>query len=211
MAEKIIKNDNKDSEVIWDLSLIAIIFGILGARSYYVIDHWDYYSQDIKQILYIWQGGLGIYGAIILGFLAIYIYLKIKKLDISYYLSIITTVLPLGQAIGRWGNYFNKEIYGIETTLPWAISINNKKYHPLFLYESILNLILVSILLKIRKKVSNKKTIAFYIGGYSFIRFSLEFLKENQNKLFYLSNAQIISVIFLIISFIIISKKDPVQ
>jgi len=213
LAEKIIKKDKKDPGILWNLSLILITSGILGARSYHIIDYWRYYSINPLKILYIWDGGLGIYGAILLGGITSYTYLKLKKQDTWYYLSTITVFLPLGQSIGRWGNYFNKEVYGKITTLPWGIYVNGIRHHPLFLYESIGNILLFMVLLKLklRGNMPPQKIIGLYLAGYGVLRFFLEFLKETTWEVHNLNIAQLVSIIFIGFSYILISKKEPAQ
>jgi len=213
LAEYLVKRDKKDAEIIWNLSLVLIISGIIGARLYHVIDYWKYYTQSPIKILYIWEGGLGIHGAIILGLIATIIYLKQIKLatkDIIYYISICVSVLPLGQAIGRWGNFFNKEIYGIETTLPWGININGVTHHPLFLYESLALIILFSTLmyLKLHKRVSPKTIISVYFAGYGIIRFLLEYLRYEKDIWIIngINISQLISIFFILFSYILITK-----
>jgi len=213
IVEWLAKRDKRDSNIVWDIATIAIVSGIIGARIYHVIDYWEYYVKDPIQILYVWHGGLGIFGAIVFGTLATVTYLKFKKQDIWYYMSIAVIPFPLAQAIGRWGNYFNKEMYGKVTNLPWGIEINGQRYHPLFLYESLLNLILFSILiwLKIKTKITPRKIVGTYLAGYGTIRFFLEFLKDTSWTIHNLNVAQLISIMFLGLSYLLISKKEPAQ
>jgi len=213
LAEKLIKKDHKNPEILWELATISVLFGILGARIYHVIDYGQYYQSNLVQILYLWNGGLGIFGAIIGGAASAYVYLKIKKQDFWYYISTIIIFLPLSQAIGRWGNYFNQEIVGTTTNLPWGMYLNGIKYHPIFLYESILNLILFIILitLKTTKNLEPKKIIGVYLGGYGLIRFLLEFIRPNSWSVYNTNIAQLVSIIFLTISYILITRKKSVQ
>lgn len=194
----------KQKNVIWDLVLWAIIPGIFGARLYHVIHLKGYYAQNPINILKIWNGGLGIYGALLGGLLGIVIYLKRNKFEILKYLDIISVGMPLAQAIGRWGNFFNKEIFGKHTSLPWGMVVNGSKYHPLFLYESFLNFIMFLILYynyKIKKKTHKKGWYFFtYLAGYSVIRFFLEFLRVDPWKMGSLNVAQMISILVFTIS-----------
>lgn len=201
----------KQKNIIWDLVLWAVIPGIIGARIYHVIHLNNYYSNNPIDIIKIWNGGLGIYGGILGGLLGLVFYLKKNNLNILEYLDIISIGMPLAQAIGRWGNLFNKEIYGRLTTLPWGIIINGKKHHPLFLYESILNFILFFILYfnYKRKKKIHKKGWYFitYLTGYSLIRFLLEFLRIDPWKIGSLNVAQLISILILITGTYLKQKK----
>jgi len=164
--------------------------GILGTRVYHVIEYWSYYQQDPITILKIWQGGLGIWGGVIGGLattLAFY-YLKGRKekIKLKDLLDIVTVGVPLGQAIGRWGNFFNKEIYGKVTNLPWGwyIEATGEKHHPLFLYESLLNLILFLFLWQKSKdkKTKSGDVLAIYLMGYGTIRFCLEWLRSEDMR-----------------------------
>lgn len=189
VAEKIIEKENED--ILWGLSLWAIVIGIISARLYHVLDYFDLYFKSPVKIFYIWDGGLGILGAILGGAIGISAYLKLRGKKILPWLDLISVVMPLGQSIGRWGNFFNKEIFGKPTTLPWGIYISpekrplmffqNEKFHPLFIYESILNLILFIILYRTYRKNRNELKSGFFISlyliGYSVIRFALEFLR----------------------------------
>ncbi len=206
----------------------TIIPGIIGARIYHVIDLWSYYSQNLSQIFQVWNGGIGIFGGIIGGIIGIVSYLinqhtNLKKI---FYQTIIITdlisfALPIGQAIGRFGNYFNQELFGLPTKLPWGIFIkkinrpteyiNQSHFHPLFFYESILNICLFIILWiilnkKIKKSSSNIFSpgifISIYMIGYGLIRFILNFFRINPWQIYNIDTAQIISVIFMTIGFI---------
>ena len=200
---------HKQKEVIWDLALWAVIPGILGARLYHVLHFLDYYFQNPVNIVKIWNGGLGIYGGIAGGLTGLIFYLKKRKLKILHYLDIISIAMPLAQAIGRWGNFFNKEIFGKHTTLPWGIIINNKKHHPLFLYESILNFSMFLFLIFDFKKQKRKDGWYFstYLAGYSLIRFFLEFLRLAPWKIGTLNVAQLISILIFIPSIYLAHKK----
>jgi phosphatidylglycerol:prolipoprotein diacylglycerol transferase len=178
LGEKQVRQSGKDEKLFWNLALVSVISGFVGARIYHVIDLWAYYSVNPVKILYLQNGGLGIWGAIIGGLVGSALYLKFKKADATYWLDLIAGLVPLGQTIGRWGNYFNQENFGQPTTLPWGITIDKlpgQKVHPLFLYESILDLILFFVLLKFKR--GSGKVVALYVVGYSTIRFLLEFIK----------------------------------
>jgi len=217
-AEKII--EKKDEETLWGLSLWAIISGIIGARLYHVIDFFDFYLTNPIKILVLWEGGLGILGAIAGGMTGIAIYLKTKGKKILPWMDVISVVMPLGQSIGRWGNFFNVELFGRPTTLPWGIYVDpekrpalfsqNEKFHPLFIYESILNLILFILLFKVyqkkHKELRSGILTSLYLIGYSVIRFSLEFLRIDPWTIKICENltlnvAQTISILLIILSF----------
>jgi len=233
-----------------DVLPYILIPGIIGARLYHVIDYWQYYGENLVDILMVWKGGLGIFGAVIGGMIGIWIFLKLKTKNkkpktqtkdtkigdiFLSYLDLGVVGLSIGQAIGRWGNYFNQELYGLPTSLPWGIYIrlenrlpgfeNFTHFHPLFLYESIgcfaifLILIKKTPILKIKYQISkthikNKKTpkrgsIFFqYLFLYSLMRFWLEFLRIDSWKWGFLGAAQWISLGLMLISGLAICKKN---
>lgn len=190
-------------EDYFDLSIIGVIAAIIGARLYYVIFNLEYYISNPLEIFHIRNGGLAIYGGIIAGFLAGYITCRIKKLS---YLQVLDTVVPtiaLGQAIGRWGNFFNREAFGDYTDSLFAmqiklsdvtgvvtdnirehiVNINGTEYiqvHPTFLYESCWCLILFIIIVIFRKyQQYNGEVLLWYLGGYGLERFFVEGLRTD--------------------------------
>ncbi len=217
-------------EIIDDLSLWLIGVSILGARIYDVFLEWSYYQRNPGDILKIWQGGMAIHGAIIAGLITIFIFAKKKKINFLILSGLMTPALALGQAIGRWGNWFNQELFGKPTNLPWGIPINitkrplefinNQYFHPSFLYESLGNFLIFLILLGIffygLKKLTAIKTgsflLAAYMVLYSILRFSLEFIRIDPTpELFGWRWPQIFSLIMLIggLSLIIKAYKQP--
>ncbi len=168
-----------------------IIPAVIGARVYHVITDWHLYSNaSLISIFAVWQGGLGIFGAIAGGIVGLFAYIclhqkKEERISFaSYFFSLADFFIigiPLGQAVGRFGNYFNKELYGLETSLPWGVFIDGKKYHPLFLYESILSFLLflfLAFLMRTKKlRVGKGQYFALFLVGYGSIRFWLEFLR----------------------------------
>lgn len=180
-------------EIIWDLIWWVVIPGVIGARIYHVIDLWSrYYSVQPIKVLFIWQGGLAIYGAVIGGVLGLLARWKIKYQRIKFFdlLDITFVGLPLAQAIGRWGNFFNHELVG-------------KNGEPLFIYESIANLILAGILIGMVRRRRDKpgRITGIYLIGYGLIRFALEPLRQNTIiwRLAGVPVAQIFSVIYLLV------------
>ena len=225
-AQKLVKKG--DEEILWGLSPWIIIPGIIGARIYHVIDLFDYYSRSPIEIMKVWNGGLGIWGGLIGGFIGATIYLKVKGKDVLTWLDIVAAVTPLAQAVGRWGNFFNTEIFGKPTSLPWGLYVQPQlrpdgystfeRFHPLFLYESVLNLILFITLFKMYKKYSERIPhgvfTALYLGGYSIIRYFLEFLRINPWQIridpyLFLNVSQCISI--LVVSFSIVFIKLKVK
>ena len=202
-----------------DLSFWLIIGGLTGARIYEWFLNFNYYFANPSELLKIWHGGLAIHGAILGAFLALLIFSKKHQLKPSQLVALIVPGLALGQAIGRWGNYFNQELFGLPTSLPWGIFISpvNRPvdylqfsyFHPTFLYESLACLILFFILFAISKTRNNKNLIiiATYFCGYGLIRFSLEFLKIDVTpQVFGIRWPQIASLIMIAIGVILIYK-----
>ncbi|MFH1522597.1 MAG: prolipoprotein diacylglyceryl transferase [Patescibacteria group bacterium] len=213
---------------IIDLAFWGIINGVIGARLYHIFLELPFYSRHPIDIFKIWQGGLAIHGAIIAGLLTAWIFTKKKKINFWLLTSVLVPGLALGQAIGRWGNYFNKELYGKPTNLPWGIPINimerpveyisSEFFHPTFLYESLGNffifLTLITIHVWIIKKYKSSKTyflipITYYLISYSLLRFSLEFIRIDPTPTFYnLRWPQIISLVIIILSIILFIFKN---
>ncbi len=219
IAEKLAKTSKKPSTVIWDSALFLVIGGILGARVYHVIHYWNYYALFPLKIIMVWSGGLGIIGGLLGGFIALVIYFRWKKVKLADWVDIAAVVVPLGQAIGRLGNYFNREVFGVPTNLPWGWHIpyglrpsqflKSETFHPLFLYEAILNVLLFVGLyfgyLKLRTKLKKGTFVWIYLIGYSAIRFSLEFMRIEPWKIYGLNTAHIISIlVFLVASFFLV-------
>lgn len=190
-----------NSEIVWDGLVWVLIGGIIGARLWHILTPpasmvavgitTGYYLTHPLDAINIRAGGLGIPGAVIGGLLALYWFTRRRKLDFPFWLDVAAPALALGQAIGRWGNFFNQELYGRPTNLPWAIYIDPQNrlpgfedqsyYHPLFLYESLWNLITVGFLLwlsrRFRTTLINGDLFLIYLIAYPFGRFLLEFLR----------------------------------
>jgi phosphatidylglycerol:prolipoprotein diacylglycerol transferase len=216
---RLAKYYNISSDTIFDLAFWLIIGGIIGARIYDDILQFPYYLQHPLQSLEIWKGGLAIHGGIIAGLLIIFWFSKKKNLNFWQLGAVLVPGLALAQAIGRWGNYFNQEIFGRPTNLPWGIPIDliNRPtlyltapyFHPTFLYESlgclIISLILIIInVYAIRRHKLNNVTyswlIALYLILYSLLRFSLEFIRLDPTpEIWGLRWPQIISLIIILL------------
>lgn len=180
--------------LIVDLTLWLIPIGFLGARLYYVLFEWEYYIQNPKQILAIWNGGIAIYGGLIAGSLTVYLFTKKKGLSIWLLLDILAPSVLLAQSIGRWGNFINQEAHGgavsrqfLETLyLPEFIieqmNINGTYYHPTFLYESLWSLLgfILLIILRNQKGLLRRGEVALsYVIWYSFGRFFIEGMRTD--------------------------------
>ncbi len=208
---------NISEDFMINLAFYLIPISIIGARLYYVLFHWDYYSQHLIEIPQIWNGGLAIHGGILFGFIFILTYSKKYKVHTLRLLDIIVVSLILGQAIGRWGNFFNGEAHGPATTLAFlkglhlpqfiidGMYIDGTYYHPTFLYESLWCLIGFIVLLFVRKRKYNKvgQVTAVYLMWYSIGRIFIEGLRTDSLMFGNFKVAQIVSVLLAIIGFLL--------
>jgi phosphatidylglycerol:prolipoprotein diacylglycerol transferase len=202
----IAKKTDQNPEDYWDIAIYIIIFSILGARAYYVFFAWDYYKDNPISIFNIRNGGLAIYGGVMAGFLTIFIYTRIKKKSFLLFGDTIMYGLLLGQIIGRWGNFTNREAFGEYTDNFFAMRLpvemirsneitelmkehmssatNYVQVSPTFLYESLWNLgVLILMLLYLHHKKFNGELILFYLGGYGLGRAWIEGLRTDQLKM----------------------------
>ena len=170
--------------------VLLLIFGIIGARIYSIIQNWHYFSQNPIQILNFPSGGLGIYGGLIFGILFIFFFSKKNKISFLKITNTLTPIIPLCQSLGRFGNFFNHEIYG-------------QKNQPVWFYESIL----LFILFLIFQKIKTHQT-AIYLIYYGTVRFFLEFIRLDTIPIYFLTFAQILSLSFILIGFIIFMYEN---
>ncbi len=185
----------EDPDVGWSMLLPVLVLAVIGARLYHVIHQWDYYSQNLALIPQIWTGGLGIPGAVAGGVLAIWLYTRWSGLNTLRWFDIFASVMLLGQAIGRLGNYVNQELYGPPTDLPWGIPIAAEhrigdwlnlaaypeattRFHPLFAYEALLNLVGFVFILWIGRRLAHRlydgDILLIYLMWYAAVRVWLE-------------------------------------
>ncbi len=172
-------------EQLWDIALYGLVFGIIGARLYYVLFALDEFS-NIWDMFKIWNGGLAIYGGIIAGILTAAVYCRLHRISVLNTFDVCCGGLFIGQAIGRFGNFVNAEVYGKATSLPWGMSIDgHTAVHPLFLYESLWNILglILLVLFRNQKKVDGQ-VFAFYLFWYSFGRFFLEGMRDPEYILY---------------------------
>ncbi|MDW7674598.1 MAG: prolipoprotein diacylglyceryl transferase [Bacillota bacterium] len=206
-AERFKLNQDK----ILNLIIIVLPAAFVGARLWYVIFNWSYYSAEPSQIIQVWNGGLAIHGGLIGGILAGYWYSRIAKFHFLQLADIFAPSIILGQAIGRWGNYFNQEAYGYETNLPWAMYIDGAYRHPTFLYESLWNVGVFVFLLWLRRKkdILVGEVFLAYIALYSLGRLFIEGLRTDSLMIGPFRTAQLVSltVIIVAIAIIIIRRK----
>jgi phosphatidylglycerol---prolipoprotein diacylglyceryl transferase len=204
LGQREAKRLGENPDHVVNIAVLGAIFGLIGARLYHVFDqnHLPYYRDNASQIFAIWQGGIGIFGAVAGAALALVVYVwwvnrraaqerrgAGKRMDVLRWFDIGAPAFLLGQAIGRWGNYFNQELFGHPTDLPWGLEIDPPNrppefaeaelFHPTFLYEMLWNLALIGLLLWLdRKRVLPKGSLFLvYIAGYAAGRFWIELLR----------------------------------
>jgi len=225
IAIKLSKYYNIKKQDIIDSAFWAIISGIIGARIYHIFLELPYYLEYPLNIFKIWQGGIAIHGGIIGGLIALFIFTKKKKINFLNLIGIYAPALAFAQTIGRWGNYFNQELFGKPTNLPWGIPILSKNkiadyynfqyFHPTFLYESIGNLIIFIILISIhyliiKKKIKNNHLPIFiYLIAYSVLRFLTEYIRIDKTpELLGMRLPQIVSIIIVVLITFIYAKNN---
>jgi len=197
------KKQDISQDRVMNLSALLLVGGVVFARLYYVVFKWDYFSQHPAKILMTWEGGLSIHGVIIGCFLLLLVYTHINKLNLLQYTDLFAPGLILGQAIGRWGNFFNSEAYGGLTDWPIRVFIPGFGLaHPTFLYESVWNLTVFVILFFIlRKRFSGKFGVitCSYLILYSLGRFIIEGLRiDNIYTILGLHIAEFTSLLLII-------------
>ena len=197
LAVKQAKSLNFPEGLVYDTVLMIIPCAIIGARAYYVIFNWDEFKDNLKSVFYLRDGGLAIYGGVLLVFIGGLIMYRVRKIPFRELADYCVVYLPLGQAIGRWGNFFNQEAFGTTTKLPWGMTsstveaylashtealhlVPTQPVHPMFLYESLADLAIFFILLYIRKrsKISFETSCAYFVL-YGIVRFFLEGLRTD--------------------------------
>ena len=223
------KNNMKD--YFDNLLFYLIIFGVIGARIYYVIFEFDKYKYDLLSIFKVWEGGLAIYGAIIAGLIVIIYYAIKNETSILKTTDILVPGLIIGQAIGRWGNFFNHEAHGAVVSLAYlkkihipsfiikGMHINGIYYHPTFLYESLWCLIGFLILLLIRKKFNKFEGLTTYIYfiWYGVGRFFIEGLRTDSLYIGSIRVSQLVSVLLIMVGIsgifvkIFYNKKEEIE
>lgn len=211
-------------ETIIDMSPYIIIFGIIGARLYYCLLDISFYLKFPTEILAIRHGGISVHGAIFGGIFGIWLFSLRHKLNFPKLCDIAAIGMSLGQSIGRWGNFFNSEAYGTPTDLPWKLYIapqyrqipylNNEFFHPAFLYESILDLIIFFILFYIVKKNKTKKSgniAMLYLILYSIARIAVETVRiDSVRYIFGIPFAILTSVSIIIIFGILLILNNKI-
>lgn len=212
LSRYLAKRRGLNPDIIYDLIIWLVIAAIPSARLYYVLFEWQKYAQHPDWIVQIWRGGIAIHGAILGGLIAALIFARLKQIPFWQLADIVAPSLILGQAIGRWGNFFNSEAFGRPTNLPWKLYIPAPNrplgyeqfayYHPTFLYESLWNMMVFALLLtlffralKSRPKLKLGTIFLVYLVTYSIGRFWIEGLRTDSLMLGVLRIAQVVSLL----------------
>lgn len=216
LSQYLAKRRQVNPDIIGDVAIWLVIAAIFGARAYYVLFQWQEYSQNPGDIIAIWRGGIAIHGAILGGILALLVFSRLNKLSAWQLMDIFAPSVALGQAIGRWGNFFNSEAFGTPTNLPWKLFIPPSRrpleyiqfdyFHPTFLYESIWNfLVFLGLLwlffwgLKHRDRLKVGTLALLYFISYSLGRIWIEGLRTDSLMFGSLRIAQLISFVGIIV------------
>ncbi|MDY3127647.1 MAG: prolipoprotein diacylglyceryl transferase [Corynebacterium sp.] len=192
-------------DTVWDAAIVIVPAGIIGGRLYHVVTHYEYYfgpGRNPIDILKITNGGLGIWGAVALGTLAVWVMFRVKGIPMAPFADAVAPGLILAQGIGRLGNWFNQELYGAETTVPWALDLYHRvdefgrsapisgrstgeviaSVHPTFLYELLCNVAVCFALLWAHRawKLGYGRVFALYVASYGFVRFFIENMRVDE-------------------------------
>lgn len=213
VTRKVAKEQGENTDNILNFAIFILVGAIIGARLYFVFFNWDYYKLHLQEIFMTWQGGLSIHGALIGGFLSGAIFTKLYNLPLLKYADLISPGLILGQAIGRWGNFFNSEAFGTPTDLPWKLYIplgnrpaeyvNDQFFHPTFLYESLWDFTVFLLLFFVfRSRFENMRGYLFflYLILYSSGRLIIESIRiDSIYTVFGIALAQFTSILLIIV------------
>jgi len=208
------------------IALWAVPAGVLGGRAYHVLTDYEKFQGNWGDVIKVWQGGLGIWGGITVGVLVGFWRAKKMNLDAWALVSCSVPGIAVAQAIGRWGNWWNQELFGRPTDLPWALEVSDTTalkagfaegttFHPTFLYESIACLILAAALIVVERKLrpARGRLLAWYVAGYTAIRFFVEGLRIDEAKEFagFRFNQWVSIVVFAIaVAFLVVdARRSP--
>lgn len=223
MVAWLTKRDGDDPDIVWDGVIWVVLLAVFGARLWSVIfpagddgqgRGWtlDYLLDFNDGPLAIWSGGLSIFGAVLGGGIGVFLVARQKGLHLPDWIDRAAITVPIGQAIGRWGNFVNQELYGRPTDLPWGIKIDfpeapyttADRFHPLFLYESLASWALFGLLFYLytrrRDKFQRWDFVLIYLMGYSLVRFLLEFIRVEIPKVGQLNVSQVVTAITFVVA-----------
>ncbi len=224
------KRAGEDADILGNGIIIVAVAALIGGRAYHVIDQWVLYKDDLIKIFLPPYTGLGVYGGIITGTIAAWLYARYKRVPFLRWADIVAPGLFTMQAVARWGNFFNQELYGSPTTLPWGIPIDcahritgatfdyacdvlpeSTRFHPLFLYESLSGvlgaLFLIWIGFHLRKRLRPGDLLLVFFIWYGVVRFALETFREGNWTFFGVPTAQIVSILFIVPALIVLAWR----
>jgi phosphatidylglycerol---prolipoprotein diacylglyceryl transferase len=220
----------EDPDILGNGIIIVAVAALIGGRAYHVIDQWALYQDDPIKIFLPPYTGLGVYGGIITGTIAAWLYARYKRVPFLRWADIVAPGLFTMQAIARWGNFFNQELYGSPTTLPWGIPIDcahrivgatfnyscevlpeSTRFHPLFLYESISGVVgalfLIWLGFRLRKRLRPGDLLLVFFIWYGVVRFTLETFREGNWTFFGVPTAQIVSIGFIVGAIVVLAWR----
>ncbi|MFA5051469.1 MAG: prolipoprotein diacylglyceryl transferase [Patescibacteria group bacterium] len=201
-----------DTTHVYNLFFLILFFGLFGGRIGHVIGEWSYYHDHTAELASIWHGGLAIHGVLAGALVAVWIYARVKRLSFWLLTDLMVVALPVMQAVGRWGNYFNQELYGRPTSSGWGIPIDPAFrepgyesyafFHPLFLYESGLMLMVFGLMawLFFKAKIRPGALTAIYFVLFSIVRFMLDYIRLHKPMLGVLSETQWLSLVIFFLA-----------
>ena len=221
---RLARRAGEDPDVVGNGMIVIAIAALIGGRLYHVIDQWALYQDDLIKIVLPPYTGLGVYGGIITGLIAVVLYTRWKGLPFWRWADIIAPALFAMQAVARWGNFFNQELYGPPTTLPWGIPIDcahriaaytceafpfeTTRFHPLFLYESLSGvlgaIVLIWLGFRLRSWLRPGDLLLVFFAWYGIVRFALETLRQENWTLLGIPTAQIVSLLFIVPSILVL-------
>jgi len=198
----------------------VVIWGFIGARVAYISTHLDRFADELWKVIAIWEGGIAIYGGLTAGAIALVYYARKWGASLPDLLDSVAPAVPAAQAIGRWGNYFNQDLFGTPTDLPWGLEIDPQTrpaafpdaetFHPTFLYESVLNVILVFVIIWVGNRFPEMRgrLIGVYFVGYGVIRFVMELIRTDTTFRFIgLSRNGWVSIAVIILGLLVLFWK----
>jgi prolipoprotein diacylglyceryl transferase len=198
----------------------VVIWGFVGARLAYASTHLDRFVDEWWKVIAVWEGGLAIYGGLTAGAIAMVYYSRKWGASLPDFLDSVAPAVPAAQAIGRWGNYFNQELFGTPTDLPWGLEIDPQNrpaaypdaatFHPTFLYESVLNVVLVFVIIWVGNRFPSMRgrLIGVYFAGYGVIRFLMELIRTDTTfRVLGLSRNAWVSIAVILLGLVVVFWK----
>jgi phosphatidylglycerol---prolipoprotein diacylglyceryl transferase len=227
LLTRLSRRAGEDPDLVGNGMIIVAIAALIGGRLYHVIDQWALYQNDLLKIVLPPYTGLGVYGGIFTGLVALILYARYKRIDFWRWADIVAPSLFLMQAIARWGNFFNQELYGPPTTLPWGIPIEcqhrieaypcadfafeTTRFHPLFLYESLSGVLGLLFLLwvgrRFRARLRTGDIVLLFFVWYAVVRFALETFRSDNWTWFGIPTAMVVSILFILVAVVTLAWR----